>query len=168
MAELTCLERVESACESRMSDLWTLMYPKPDDVELSDDGTLDTVLSIGPVEYRCTDAADYRDDNGELDLAALVDDEWSWIEDEIRVAFNEYALSFDYVEPDTFDDQERGYFRYQISYGGPSEEIRFFVDENKNPYEIQFWFMDWFDGAFVHLRGDNRDLMNDLFQWYVG
>lgn len=125
MAELTCSERVESACESRMSDLWTLMYPKPDDVELSDDGTLDTVLSIGPVEYRCTDAADYRDDNGELDLAALVDDEWSWIEDEIRVAFDEYALSFDYVEPDTFDDQDRGYFRYQISYGGPSEEVRF-------------------------------------------
>ena len=43
MAELTCLERVESACESRMSDLWTLMYPKPDDVEVSDEGTVGTV-----------------------------------------------------------------------------------------------------------------------------
>ena len=27
--------------------------------------------------------------------------------------FNEYGLSFDFVEAETFTDQERGYFRYQ-------------------------------------------------------
>ena len=30
--------------------------------------------------------------------------------------FSEYGLCFDYVEPDTFDDQPKGYFRYQLQW----------------------------------------------------
>jgi hypothetical protein len=57
--------------------------------------------------------------------------------------FYNYGLSFDYVEPDTFDEQECGYYRYQLSWGGPSDEIRFFPHG-----KIQYWYMDWFDGAY--------------------
>ena len=42
----------------------------------------------------------------------------------------EYGLSFDYVTPGTFKSQVGGYFRYQLSWGGPSDEIRFYATPN--------------------------------------
>ena len=42
--------------------------------------------------------------------------------------FWEYGLALDYVAPGTFKDQKQGYFRYQISVGGPSEEFRFYAN----------------------------------------
>lgn len=39
---------------------------------------------------------------------------------------HEYGLSFDYVAPGTFKWAKRGFWRYQISWGGPSEEFRFY------------------------------------------
>ena len=59
----------------------------------------------------------------------------------------DYALCFDYVAPDTFKDQEEGYFRYQISWGGPSDEFRFYFDPQTYIFRFEYWFMDWFDGA---------------------
>lgn len=56
--------------------------------------------------------------------------------------FHEYGLSFDYVEPNTFNHQPVGYYRYQFSWGGPSDELRFHPDGS-----ITYHFMDWFDGA---------------------
>lgn len=78
--------------------------------------------------------------------------------------FNEYGLAFDYVAPETFNDQKQGYFRYQISYGGPSEEFRFYTDENFRPYRIEFWYLDWFDGAKKILRGHKLDLLTEIFE----
>lgn len=59
----------------------------------------------------------------------------------------EYGLAFDYVAPDTFREQPEGYFRYQISWGGPSDEFRFFTNPNFSVHRIEYWFMDWGDGA---------------------
>lgn len=78
--------------------------------------------------------------------------------------FNEYGLAFDYVAPGSFNDQKQGYFRYQISYGGPSEEFRFFTDENFRPYRIEFWYLDWFDGAKQVLRGKKLELLEEIFE----
>lgn len=55
---------------------------------------------------------------------------------------HEYGLCLDFVEAGTFDGQRRGYVRFQFSWGGPSEELRIYADG-----EIEFWFMDWGDGA---------------------
>ncbi len=77
--------------------------------------------------------------------------------------FNEYGLSFDYVAPGTFNDQKRGYFRYQLSWGGPSDEFRFYCDENFKPVEIEYWFLDWGDGACVTLSGKDYDLLEEIF-----
>lgn len=78
--------------------------------------------------------------------------------------WSEYGLAFDYVAPETFgEDQEQGYFRYQISYGGPSEEIRFFTDENFRAYKIEFWYLDWFDGAKKILQGQDKELLQEIF-----
>jgi hypothetical protein len=61
-----------------------------------------------------------------------------------------YFLSWDYVEPFTFgDSQKAGYWRLQISWGGPSSEFRIYADSEKDIGKIEYWYQDWFDGAFV-------------------
>jgi len=70
-------------------------------------------------------------------------------------AFNEYGLCFDYVAPGTFNDQHTGFWRYQISFGGPSEEIRFYgAPTDVHPARIEFWYLDWFDGAPLDVTDD--------------
>jgi len=61
---------------------------------------------------------------------------------------NEYGLALDrvvhdllYMSKEARQEYEGDYFRYQISWGGPSEEIRFY------PHKIEFVFADWFDQA---------------------
>ena len=57
------------------------------------------------------------------------------------------ALSFDYVDPNTFDQQPEGYWRWQFSWGGPADELRGYVNEHKELHRLEYWFLDWFDGA---------------------
>jgi hypothetical protein len=78
---------------------------------------------------------------------------------------NEYGLCIDYVAPGTFKRKTRGYLRYQISTGGPGDEFRFYMDENRKPVRIEYWFMDWFDGAKVTVRPDSADwaTLADMF-----
>ncbi len=78
--------------------------------------------------------------------------------------FEEYGLCFDYVAPGTFGKQRKGYFRYQLSWGGPSDEFRFYTGPEFEPYRIEYWFMDWFDGAQRILKGKNLDLMLEIFE----
>lgn len=54
-------------------------------------------------------------------------------------SFYDYGLSFDFVEADEDSD---GYYRFQICWGGPSSEIRFFEDGT-----IEAVYMDWFVGV---------------------
>lgn len=63
--------------------------------------------------------------------------------------YNEYGISFGYVELGTFDDQEEDYFRYQFSWGGPSEELRLYKDGT-----IVFAYMDWFCGVGFDVTGE--------------
>lgn len=53
------------------------------------------------------------------------------------------ALGFDFVEAGTFPDIGEPFYRLQISYGGPSSELRFFSDRT------EYVFMDWFQGAGI-------------------
>lgn len=76
----------------------------------------------------------------------------------------EYGLCFEYVPPNTFGDQTRGFFRYQLSTGGPGDEFRFYCDENVNPVEIQYWFLDWFDGASFTLEGEDEAMLMEIFE----
>lgn len=86
------------------------------------------------------------------------------LSDEDCGKWDEYGLSFDYVAPDTFKNQRRGYFRYQISYGGPSEEIRTHCDENFNMTRAEFWFLDWFDGAKRNVTGKNLETWKEIWE----
>ena len=70
------------------------------------------------------------------------DDYSSWL-------YNQF-LCFDFVAPFTFgEDQKAGYWRLQISWGGPSSEFRIYVDENINICAVEYWYLDWYDGAYV-------------------
>ena len=75
---------------------------------------------------------------------------------------SEYGLSFDYVEPNTFNDQPYGYWRYLLSWGGPSDEFRLYGGGL-----IVYHFMDWFDGAELDVTDDDLELMSDIFEDFL-
>ena len=75
------------------------------------------------------------------DIRAYMDMDDPWDEDnEDLPPFSEYGLCFDAVECEKTGAVE--YFRFQVSYGGPSEEYRFYPDGR-----IEFVYLDWFCGA---------------------
>tara|TARA_Y100001951_G_C11198961_1_gene215992 strand:+ start:30 stop:467 length:438 start_codon:yes stop_codon:yes gene_type:complete len=78
---------------------------------------------------------------------------------------NQTALSWDYVEPYTFDDQREGYYRLQLSWGGPSDEFRIYTDSSKTIKEIEYWYLDWYDGACINVPKDSVSW--DICSWYV-
>jgi hypothetical protein len=87
--------------------------------------------------------------------------------EEYETNIYEYGLSFDYVPSDTFHDMEDGgFFRYQLSWGGPSDEFRFFADPEGECYRVEYWFMDWFDGACRRLHGEEKDFMLEIWEWF--
>jgi|TARA_R110002020_G_scaffold44412_1_gene128110 hypothetical protein len=61
------------------------------------------------------------------------------------------GLCFDYVDPNTFTDQKEGYWRWQLSWGGPGDEFRIYVNPDKSVHRIEYWYLDWYDGAKVTL-----------------
>jgi len=78
--------------------------------------------------------------------------------------FSEYHLDFGFVPEDTYNDQTEAYWRYQICWGGPSSDIRYYIDEEaKDGLRIEYWFMDWFDGANIRLTEDDRELAMWVF-----
>ena len=65
---------------------------------------------------------------------------------------NQAGLCFDRVE------QRAAYWRWQLSWGGPSEEFRLY--DNK---DLEYWYLDWFDGACVDVVDDVFvDIINDF------
>ena len=86
---------------------------------------------------------------------------------------SEYGLSFDYVEPGTFNDQETGYFRYQLSWGGPSDEFRIYLNYDGLIDHIEYWYLDWYDGASIKISFDSESYnvcagLLDVDPLYVG
>ncbi len=73
-------------------------------------------------------------------------------------AFFEYGLSFDFVEAGTFEDQKEPYYRYQLAWGGPSAEIRFYQNRT------EFVFLDWFVGVGFDVSDEPwAQWLNDYF-----
>ncbi len=79
---------------------------------------------------------------------------------------SEYGICFDYVEPDTFDDQKEGYYRWQISCGGPSDEFRFYANIDRSVHRVEYCYLDWFDGATRTLKGDNLELLEEIYEYF--
>ena len=78
----------------------------------------------------------------------------------------EYGLNFEYVPPGTYRDQKEGFFRYLLSWGGPSDELRFYVNPDYSCHRIEYWFLDWFDGAHRVLTDADEDLLAEIWDWF--
>ena len=82
--------------------------------------------------------------------------EWKYRQQDLeRYGTDFEGLSFDYVPPNTFDKQPEGYWRWQFSWGSPGDELRGYVNENKELHRLEYWFLDWFDGASVPVQPDS-------------
>ena len=115
---------------------------------------------------KCSERVQASYDSCAEDLRKLIKTEHDGNEegDEELGTFYEYGLAFDYVPRGTFKKDDgsdcRGYFRYQLSYGGPSEEFRFYVCEDLSLDYVEFWLLDWYDGASVE---PEQGLIEDLW-----
>ena len=65
----------------------------------------------------------------------------------------EYPLCFDYVEANTFGEHE-AYHRFQMSWGGPQDEIRFYELKKDYVYRVTYAFLDWYDSAEIDITKD--------------
>ncbi len=71
--------------------------------------------------------------------------------------FHNYGLCFDFVDA---DEETDGYYRFQICWGGPSSEIRFFEDGT-----IEAVYMDWFVGVgFNVTTWDSFNFVENFFK----
>tara|TARA_R100000808_G_C2112551_1_gene126200 strand:- start:309 stop:794 length:486 start_codon:yes stop_codon:yes gene_type:complete len=103
-------------------------------------------------------------EGGKIALAVFNEEYKDYYEDFFDY-INQYGLGFDYVEKGTFEDQERGYFRYQLSWGGPSDEFRIFVDWDGSIDFIEYWLLDWWDGANITISEDS--LSYEICSWFL-
>jgi len=136
----TCEERVAMELESRIHDLRQLWRAHcQEDFEEADAAEFENDYGVNPNEDR--------------EAAAEI--------------IYDFGLSFDYVAPETFTDQLEPYWRYQLSWGGPSDEFRFYSGGPQvTPYRIEYWFLDWWDGASRTVAGDDLRLLHEYWQWF--
>ena len=61
-------------------------------------------------------------------------------------SFYDYGLSIVYQLPE--NKKEQAYLKYLLSWGGPSDEIRFYYNPGNitTPYQIEYVYLDWFTG----------------------
>ena len=92
-------------------------------------------------------------------------------EDEWREALEEacyersydYGLSIDIVEPCTFKDQPERFLRYQFSWGGGQDELRFYFDCGSDDYIIaEYWYLNWGTGCFIDVTG--LDIIDQIWE----
>ena len=67
--------------------------------------------------------------------AERIDEQWRDRKEDLKDPEFDY-LGFDYVEPHTFQDQLEGYWRWQFSWGGPSDELRAFVNPDHSIHRL--------------------------------
>lgn len=77
---------------------------------------------------------------------------------------SQYGLSWDYVVSNTFDNQLEGYYRWQLSWGGPGDEFRIYTDNDKNIKSVEYWYLDWFDGASITVN--DKEIIN-VINWQL-
>ena len=77
--------------------------------------------------------------------------------------FHEYGLCFDYVPQ---EGKQPGFFRYQLSTGGPGDEFRFYGGPDDEEPVIEYVFLDWFDGSSRALTGDDYALLLEIWEFF--
>jgi hypothetical protein len=81
-------------------------------------------------------------------------------DEETQEEFNFYGLCIDMVSMGTFSDMTEPYLRYQLSTGGPGDEINFYQNG-----KIEYRFLDWWDGATLDISTlDWAQWLREYFQ----
>ncbi|KKL67901.1 hypothetical protein LCGC14_2130370 [marine sediment metagenome] len=104
---------------------------------------------------KCKDLVKENYESRIKDLITLWDSEEGETEELGGLA--DYGLDISKVEAGTFEKQREDYIRYQLSWGGPSDEFRIF----KNG-DVEYWYMDWNDGAKIEVVGKYAKLIKDV------
>jgi hypothetical protein len=101
-----------------------------------------------------------------LDMRILFD-AWNRQEEVTELGtLEEYGLDFEYIAPNTFKDQHRGYYCYRLSSGIPSDEFRFYVDKRFEVSKIEYWYLDWFDSSSRRLTGSELQILTDIYECF--
>ena len=87
--------------------------------------------------------------------SSLADD----VREYYQTGFSEYGLSFGYSGLEEGAKGSQDYFRYLMSWGGPSDEVRFY----KNG-AIEYVFLDWFCGVGFNVTND--PIFKALREWF--
>ncbi len=102
---------------------------------------------------------------GKGTCADIVMSQWKSREEDFRKMFKGdrllmlgYGLSINMVEKGTFGKNQKAYIRYELSTGGPADEIRLYRDG-----KLVYWYLDWFDGASLDIS--DNDLADDLREY---
>ena len=74
--------------------------------------------------------------------------------------FTEYGLSLDWVEP---DGKDAGHLRWQLSTGGPGDEINFYPRQY-GPAHVEYVYLDWF--ARIEVDITSTDTAHALWDWF--
>lgn len=178
----TCDQRIEKSLESTLETLRLFMYGPPECDECGGESNANNEIECDECggEGWITNNVGNQMDCPKCKGTGYVpcpecSERWAQIEadlgardpEELQDGFYEYGLSFDYVVPGTFTDQDQGYFRYQLSWGGPSDEFRFFTGPELEPYRIEYWFMDWSDGARRTMFDDDKQLLLNVWERFA-
>lgn len=158
MSDKTCAERIDAEYSSTMETLRILWagYCNDECPTCGGEGEV-----VNP-DACCDEAPDYKI------KCKVCDGEGNLSEDTPEYgSLNEYGLSFDYCYPDKGNP---GHFRYQLSWGGPSDEFRIYADRRSEYnwviWKIEYWFMDWYDGAKIVLDGYDKQFMENLLSGF--
>ena len=150
MSDKTCAERIDAEYESTMETLRILWAGYCNDECSECDGR---GKKCSCDEENCPDA----------DILCEVCEGEGNLSEDVNGSLYEYGLSFDYCYP---EKGEPGYFRYQLSWGGPSDEFRIYADKRSEYnwviWKVEYWFLDWFDSAKRVLRGEDEKFMDNL------
>ena len=91
-------------------------------------------------------------------------------------AFHGYGLEFTYQPYDAESDRP-AHFRYLMSWGGPSDELRFYVTPGRfggmDCHKAEYVYrvhdprrMDWWDGASRRCYGDDMETALDVLECF--
>ena len=97
MKDQTCAERVNDSLDRRATSIAVMLNSSEEDIEIKDNGTLDTVVTVDDVyeeSFSPDFVADYRDENGELDLDQFRADIFDEVREKLYEAFWDYGLDF--------------------------------------------------------------------------
>ena len=159
--KLTCKDKVKDSFQNLLDD-WLLasLYCGQTKEQLKEQGH-----DIESDDDKNWEMPDDEWDSLTKDQQGDCIEHWSEVEDYIQYDslydyVNQTALSWDFVKANTFNDQKIGYFRLQLSWGGPSTEFRIYTDKDLNIDHIEYWYLDWFDGASIVVEASNYYSIN--------